>query len=144
VDGQLSHPIARPEAQTRGGDETILMVEDNPDVMETGAGILREQGYEIVQAVNAVEALKLIRGGLKFALLFSDIVMPGGINGVSLAHELRRLRPGTPVLLTTGWADRALDHEEERAGYDLIGKPYRRADLLRKVRLLLDGPNGIS
>lgn len=144
VDGQLSHPITRPEGQTRGGSETILMVEDNPDVMETGAGILREQGYEIVQAVNAVEALKLIRGGLKFQLLFSDIVMPGGINGVSLAHELRRLRPGTPVLLTTGWADRALDHEEGRAGYDLIGKPYRRADLLRKVRQLLDGPNGIS
>ncbi|MBX9574223.1 MAG: PAS domain-containing protein [Caulobacteraceae bacterium] len=144
VEGQLTHPLSRPEAPIRGGTETILMVEDNPDVMETGSSLLREQGYDVVQATTAVEALTLIKNGLAFQILFSDIVMPGGMNGVSLAHEVRRIRPGMPVLLTTGWADKALDADEDRAGYELIGKPYRRADLLRKMRNLLDGKSGAS
>lgn len=66
------------------------------------------------------------------------------MNGVTLANEVRRIRPKVSILLTTGWADRALDHEDDRGGFDLIGKPYRRGDLARKVRTLLDGPNGVS
>ena len=70
--------------------------------------------------------------------------MPGGMNGVTLANQVRRLRPRIEVLLTTGWADRALDHEDDRSGFELIGKPYRRGDLARKVRVILDGPTGVS
>ena len=67
------------------------------------------------------------------------------MNGVTLANEARRRDAGRKVLLTTGWADRAIDigDEAERAGYELIGKPYRRADLARRVRAVLDGATGV-
>ena len=58
-------------------------------------------------------------------------------------NEARKLRPGLKVLLTTGGADRALDNEDDRNGFDLIGKPYRRADLARKLRQVLDGATGV-
>ena len=77
-----------------------------------------------------------------FALLFTDIVMPGGMSGVELARQVRQLIPSLPILLTTGYSDRALD-EDSRA-FELVRKPYRRADLSAKIRSLLEGPNGIA
>lgn len=133
----------RPMAESRGGQETILLVEDNPDVMVTAEGILRDYGYSVLKATDGRAAMNILGDGHAIDLLFTDIVMPGGINGVMLAHEAKRLRPGLKVLLTTGWADRALDDEHDRAGFDLIGKPYRRADLGRKVRQVLDGATGV-
>ncbi|MFN4042239.1 MAG: histidine kinase famiy protein [Brevundimonas sp.] len=144
VSGEAVALERTPQRELKGGAETILMVEDNPDVMEMGQSILADFGYTVVTANTARDALDRIQGGQAFDLLFTDIVMPGGMNGVTLAHEVRRRRPNAKILLTTGWADRALDNEEDRGGFDLIGKPYRRADLARKVRLLLDGPNGVS
>ncbi|QBX37682.1 response regulator [Brevundimonas sp. S30B] len=144
VSGDAAYPERAPMREVKGGDETILMVEDNLDVMEMGRSILNDFGYEVVSAGTARDALAMIDAGRSFDLLFTDIVMPGGMNGVTLAHEVRRRRPHAKVLLTTGWADRALDDVEDRGGFDLIGKPYRRADLARKVRLLLDGPDGVS
>lgn len=143
VSGEAVALERAPQRELKGGAETILMVEDNPDVMEMGQSILTDFGYTVVTATTAREALDRVQAGQAFDLLFTDIVMPGGMNGVTLAHEVRRRRPVAKILLTTGWADRALDNEEDRGGFDLIGKPYRRADLARKVRLLLDGPNGI-
>ena len=121
--GILSAPDAR---------ASILMVEDNAEVRLMGATLLEEAGFEVHQAGDADEALTLVRAGLDFDLLFTDIVMPG-MDGMALAAEVRRLQPGVPVLLTTGWADRA----DDRGGLDLIGKPYRAPELTRKIRALL-------
>lgn len=117
-----------------GARASILMVEDNADVRLMGATLLEEAGFEVHQAGDAAEALALVRGGLAFDLLFTDIVMPGDRDGVALAAEVRRLQPGVPVLLTTGWGDRANDH----GGLQLIGKPYRAPELTQKIRALLD------
>lgn len=114
---------------------SILMVEDNADVRLMGATLLEDAGFEVHQAGDADEALSLVREGLGFDLLFTDIVMPGDMDGVALAAEVRRLQPGVPVLLTTGWGDRANDH-----GLDLIGKPYRAPELTEKIHSLLDAP----
>jgi CheY-like chemotaxis protein len=132
------NPTSSPPRDRRASDglEAILMVEDNAEVRLMGATLLEEAGFAVHQAGDADEALALVRDGLTFDLLFTDIVMPGGMDGVALAAEVRRLRPGTPVLLTTGWGDRAGNRE----GLELIGKPYRSLDLTRKVRAVLDQP----
>lgn len=112
---------------------SVLMVEDHAEVRLMGATLLEEAGFEVHQAGDADEALSMIAEGLGFDLLFTDIVMPGAMDGLALAAEVRRLRPGVPVLLTTGWADRASDN----GGLDLIGKPYRAPELTQKIRTLL-------
>lgn len=132
----ISTPTAPRDPQPEGGREVILMVEDNAEIREMGATLLEDAGFEVHQAADADEALSLVAEGLPFDLLFTDIVMPGAMDGVALAVEVLRLRPGTPVLLTTGWGDRA----DDRAGLELIGKPYRSPDLTRKIRAVLDEP----
>lgn len=144
IGGEAAHALHRPVRDIRGGTETILMVEDNADVMDMGRSILADLGYTVLAATTAGEALKRLEDGARIDLLFTDIVMPGGMNGVTLANHVRRMSPQIEILLTTGWADRALDHEDDRSGFELIGKPYRRGDLARKVRDILDGPNGVS
>lgn len=127
------------EREPLGSGETVLMVEDNPEVCVMGEAILSDLGYAVVTAVSADEAMEMIDGGLGFDLLFTDIVMPGTLNGVQLAQEVRRRNPAAGVLLTTGWSDRALDEAGDRDAFDLIGKPYRRPDLAKKLRGALDG-----
>ncbi|MDI1326415.1 MAG: response regulator [Brevundimonas sp.] len=121
-----------------GARASILMVEDNAEVRLMGATLLEEAGFEVHQAGDADEALALVRTGLAFDLLFTDVVMPGDMDGVALAAEVRRLQPGVPVLLTTGWGDRV----NGCGGLDLIGKPYRAPELTRKIRALLDDAEG--
>lgn len=117
---------------------TILMVEDNADVRVMGETLLVDAGFAVHTAGDAAEALAMVEAGLAFDLLFTDIVMPGDLDGMDLSAEVARLRPGTPVLLTTGWADRAREYVGQGPELDLIAKPYRQTDLVRKIRLLLD------
>lgn len=117
-----------------GSGETVLMVEDNPEVCVMGEAILSDLGYVVITAGSADEAMEMIDAGLGFDLLFADIILPGTLNGVQLAEEVRRRNPGTPVLLTTGWSDKAVDAAGNRKAFELIGKPYRRPDLARKLR----------
>lgn len=121
-----------------GRGETVLMVEDNPEVCVMGETILEDLGYAVITAASADEAMEMIEGGLSFDILFTDIVLPGRLNGVQLAHEVRRRSPATGVLLTTGWSDKASDEAGDRDAFDLIGKPYRRPDLARKLRGALE------
>jgi CheY-like chemotaxis protein len=127
-------PVPSRDLPVDSARATILMVEDNADVRLMGATLLEEAGFEVHQAADADEALSMILEGLGFDLLFTDIVMPGAMDGVALAAEVRRLQPGVPVLLTTGWGDRANDH----GGLELIGKPYRAPELTQKIHALLD------
>jgi len=85
------------------------------------------------------EAVKYLKDGQSFDLLFTDVVLPGGMNGDDVAKEAKRLQPGIQVLYTTGYAETAIVHNGRLdPGVILVNKPYRRRDLLEKVRTLLD------
>ncbi|MCW5773461.1 MAG: response regulator [Rhodospirillaceae bacterium] len=121
-----------------GGDETILLVEDDALVREHVRDQLAALGYRAVAAANGAEALELLRRGDRFDLLFTDVVMPGGMSGVDLAERARALRPGLPVLFTSGYTEDAmLGREGLDRTVELLKKPYRREDLAEKLRAAL-------
>ena len=122
----------------KGGAERVLMVEDQREVGELGRAVLEDLGYEVVLADNARAALDVLARDPHFDLLFTDILMPGGMNGVGLAQAVRRDYPHTQVLLVTGFADEAID--EGSKSFELIRKPYRRTELNEKIRAVLDKP----
>jgi len=128
-------------ALLRGGRERILMVEDNPQIRDAGERILRGLGYEVLLAENGDEALRLIDAGQSFDLLFSDVVMAGKVNGISLARELRARRPKIRILLTSGFTSPTMaEGDLAGLGVELIAKPYRKTDLATRLRALLDEP----
>ncbi|TGD99341.1 hybrid sensor histidine kinase/response regulator [Methylobacterium nonmethylotrophicum] len=129
----------------RSGTETILIVDDRRDVAELARAILRDFGYTTLLATDGRQALELLDGGDRVDLLFSDLIMPGGMNGVMLAREARRRQPRLKVLLTTGYAEASLERTDAGGSeFEIINKPYRRMELARRVRALLDGPTGVS
>ena len=122
------------------GHETILIVEDDEDVLAVAAESLRELGYQVVTALNAAQALEILRGNQPVELLFSDVIMPGGMNGAQLAVEARRVRPELKVLLTSGYTAAALSFEHGLPdNLNVVSKPYRREELARKLRLVISG-----
>jgi CheY-like chemotaxis protein len=128
----------------RGGKETILVVDDRPEVSELAMEMLLTLGYEVIVSHSAVEAIhttkKLIENGQPPHILFSDIIMPGGMNGIMLARELRKLIPNLPVLLTTGYAGSPDKETDQGIEFEVISKPYKLSDLAKKVRAVLEGP----
>jgi signal transduction histidine kinase/HAMP domain-containing protein len=128
-----------PAPAPQGGHETILVVEDDPLVRNFVISQLESLGYTPVAAANATEALALVERGQAFDLLFTDIVMPGGLNGRELAREIARQRPGIRVLYTSGYTENAITHHG-RLDPDvaLLTKPYRKVDLAQMIRKALD------
>jgi signal transduction histidine kinase/CheY-like chemotaxis protein len=120
-----------------GGSERILVVDDNEDLLEVTSAMLGSFGYEVVCARNGLEALKLLKSGEHFALLFSDIVMPSGMNGIELAREARRLCKDIKILLTSGYAGDALERHHAVDEFPIIEKPFHVADLARRLQKLL-------
>ena len=121
------------------GSARILVVEDDPDVRKIPARILRNQGYEVVEAGNGKEAIDHLKVGPTFNLLFTDVALPGGMSGVAIAIAAKRLQPDIKVLYTSGHAKHAEFHHGKLVpGETLVKKPYRRAELLEKVRATLD------
>lgn len=119
--------------------ETILMVEDEPLVREFAESALQSLGYNVLVAANGVQALQVLNSEEKIDLLFTDVVMPGGIGGPELAQRALSLRPGLKVLYTSGYTENAIVHHGRLdPGVLLLGKPYRRAELANKIRLALD------
>ncbi|MDA1101779.1 MAG: ATP-binding protein, partial [Proteobacteria bacterium] len=128
----------RPESVPRG-TERILVVEDDPDLREIVVAMLSDEGYEIVTASRGDAAIELLKGGHTFDLLFSDIVLPGSMNGLEIAEEAKRLQPGIRLLFTSGYADTTISRKAQNdPKMTLLGKPYQRAVLLKKVREILD------
>jgi len=121
-----------------GVRKTILVVEDDPRVRRVSVRRLKELGFEVVEVDNALAAIEFLDRGDIVDLVFTDIVMPGGMTGVDLATEVRRRRPGLPVLFTSGYADPATfgtDILTTRDGW--LSKPYSRNDLASKLAELL-------
>ncbi|WP_296600170.1 response regulator [Phenylobacterium sp.] len=128
----------RPAGEVVGGAERILLVEDDPTVLALTLDVLTGLGYQVTTATNAGEALEVLRGKADVDLLFTDVVMPGGVNGLTLARAARELRPGLQVLLTSGFVgeNRVIDGRE----FPLLDKPYEAAALAATLRKLLDRP----
>src|SRR5262252_889856 len=120
--------------------EMILVVEDDEDVLTVAAESLRELGYRVETAVNAAQALDILSRDQPVDLLFSDVIMPGGMNGVQLAVEAQRIRPELKVLLTSGYTAAALSREHGLPDtLDVVEKPYQREELAEKLRLVIGG-----
>ena len=127
------------DLQSPGGAETILCVEDDPGVRASVIAQLQSLGYKVLVASNAAEALAIADAGAEFDLLFTDIVMPGKLNGRQLAEAMALRRPSLRVLFTSGYTYDALTlHGRVAPDVRLLVKPYRRAELARMLRLCLD------
>ncbi len=114
-----------------GSQGRVLVVEDDPDIAELATALLEQAGYRTRHVNNAGAALGLLDTGEAFDLVFSDIVMPGGMSGLDLAQALRARHPGLPVLLVTGFSAAALSPEAR--GFPIIRKPYDLRELTDAV-----------
>ncbi|MCX5514647.1 hybrid sensor histidine kinase/response regulator [Kaistia algarum] len=130
-------PAARPDALPEGS-ETILVVEDDLRVRRVAVARLREGGYRVVEAGTGGEALELLRSVPEIRLLFTDVIMPGGIAGDELAREARRLRPDIKVLFTSGYAEPTVAGREFGDDESWLKKPYTARELAVRLRKLLD------
>jgi CheY-like chemotaxis protein len=141
---QEAEPDAAAEAIPRGSaDRVILAVEDDADVRAHAVTILRELGYTVIETGDGASALRVIDARPDIDLLFTDVGLPGGMNGRQLADEVRRRRPALPVLFTTGYARNAIVHQGRLdPGVELIAKPFTYAALASKVRKVLDAADG--
>jgi CheY-like chemotaxis protein len=108
----------------------VLVTEDDPDVLTIAAEALRLLGYEVYTATNATEALAILQQGTPIDILFTDIVMPNGMNGIALAREARRLRPDIRVLLASGYSRERGDADADMV---FIAKPYQLPELARHL-----------
>lgn len=125
------------------GTERILVVEDDNLVRQNVLNQLADLGYHAIGAENGKAALEILKSGQSFDLLFTDVVMPGGMNGRQLSEAARNLYPDLKVLFTSGYTENAIVHQGRLdRGVHLLSKPYRREELAAKLRKVLDsGPS---
>jgi CheY-like chemotaxis protein len=138
--GEAAHPRAAPAPAPVGParGETVLVVEDDAAVRASTLEMLRELGYQVLEAADGRAALRLLEAAPEVALLFTDVGLPGGLNGRQLAHKAGRRRAGLKVLFTTGYARDAIVHQGRlEAGVELIVKPFTIAALGAKIQHLL-------
>ncbi|MGH8173483.1 MAG: ATP-binding protein [Rhodanobacteraceae bacterium] len=127
-----------PQPSMVGGHETILLVEDDRDVREFAGDTLRELGFNVIEASDGTRALDFLTRNPNIDLLFTDVGLPG-INGRQLAERAVELRPGLPVLFTTGYARNAIVHQGRLdEGVELLTKPYTREQMAARIREILD------
>jgi PAS domain S-box-containing protein len=143
AEGVVAAPAAEPSSITAaplGRYETILVVEDDALVRGYVIAQLGSLGYRTLVASDGAAALALVDQGAEFDLLFTDVVMPGGMNGRQLVDAVVARRPGMKVLYTSGYSDDAIMHEGHLdPGVALLKKPYRKAELAQKIREVLGG-----
>jgi CheY-like chemotaxis protein len=127
--GKATNAIAAPVR----GNERILVVEDNAELRSIAVRQIRDLGYEVAEASNGLAALEILRTAQPVDLLFTDIMMPGGLDGPTLAREALKLRPQLKVLFTSGFAD-----GRSEADFPLLQKPYRKPELAVRLRAALE------
>jgi len=129
--------LRRPTGFVKG--ERILVVEDDPRVRRVSVRRLKELGYAVVEVETGPAALEILDNGEPVDLLFTDIVMPGGMSGIELAREARARRPELKVLFTSGYAEPAvIEKGLLTANSGWLGKPYNIRELAAKLRELID------
>jgi len=133
--GQSHVDLPEGEDTAPRGYETILIVEDDPFVRSSVIRRVEALGYRVVAAVNGKDALQQLRSDPSIDLLFTDIVMPGGMSGWELADQARRIRPGLPVLFTSGYAlETLVEQGRAQAQAIVLTKPYRKVELAQRLR----------
>jgi len=121
------------------GSETILVVEDDADVRAFVGGQLRELGYRVIEAADGPQAQQILDSDQPIDLLFTDVVMPGGMTGRQLADAARVRRPSLKAVFTSGYTENSIVHQGKLdKGVSFLSKPFRRQDLALKVRETLD------
>lgn len=131
MEGEAEETVAEPEAED--AKTKILVVEDQDNVRDVAVDFLEGFGYEVLQAANAIEALQQLQDNKEISLLFTDVVMPGGMNGFDLSQAAAQIRPDLKVIHASGYPKGAMVHQEEpRLRDNLISKPYQREEL-RKI-----------
>ena len=142
--GDEEHAEASPMPITETnaiGAETILVVEDNDALRVYVVEVLNDLGYSVLAASSPAAALDILTRRVVVDLLFTDIVMPGGMNGRQLADEALRRHPGLKVLFTTGYTRNAVVHHGRLdPGVEMIGKPFTSQELGARIRSILDRP----
>ncbi|MBO1904577.1 PAS domain S-box protein [Microvirga sp. 3-52] len=131
-DGETERPV-------RDSAGTVLIVEDEPAVLEVASDIFDSLGYDVVTATDANEAVEVLDGNPSIDVLFSDVIMPNGMNGVELSRKAREMRPNLKILLASGYPMSSLPSEGLGAGVSFISKPYRWTELAEKLRGLRTG-----
>jgi CheY-like chemotaxis protein len=122
-----------------GGDETVLVVDDEDDVRETVLALMDELGYRSLAAADGAAALAIVASDEPIDLLLTDVMMPGELDGPALAERTREVRPGMKILFTSGFADgKVLKRIDRITGSALIAKPYRNEELALRIRQTLD------
>ena len=131
--------FAPPKTELRSaeGGETVLLVEDDEQVRSMAVESLEELRYTVLVARDAKQALDHVNGSGRIDVMFSDVVMPGGMDGAQLAIEARKRRPSLKILLTSGYVGEPASEKMISAGVDVLTKPYRRDELARKLRGVL-------
>jgi CheY-like chemotaxis protein len=143
VSGEAAPDVAKeamPDATMLRGTETVLLVEDDEAVRAYSGGVLRDLGYTVIEAEDAAAALCALDQNPTVDLLFTDVVLPGGVHGRRLADEARRRRPALRVLFTSGYTRNAIIHNGRLdRGVQLITKPFSYGELASRIRRVLDG-----
>lgn len=138
-----STAIVSPGREVTGGTENILVVEDDGAVRAYVTAQLQSLGYNVIEARAATEAMQVLHQTTEIDLLFTDVVMPGGMGGRELADAARKLRPNLKVLFTSGYTENSIVHQGRLdPGVKLLNKPYRREQLASKIREVLDVQHG--
>jgi PAS domain S-box-containing protein len=138
---QAQELVRRISGPLLGGNETILVVEDDLKVQATVIEMLKDLGYGVLKADDAVQALAVLSSGMNVDLLFTDVVMPGPLKSPDMARQAMQLLPHLKVLFTSGYTQNAIVHAGRLdEGIELLSKPYSREDLAFKLRQLLGSP----
>ncbi len=139
TDAATDAVFERRHSPASGDGETVLVVEDHEDLRSYSAGAVREMGYHVLEAADAKAALTILESDQRVDLLFTDVVLPGGMNGRQLADATLKARPSLKVLFTTGYTRNAIVHNGQLVpGIQLLGKPFTYSDLATKIRAVLD------
>ena len=124
--------------EIKGGEETVLVVEDDDEVREVAVSMLTELGYRVVKARDAASALVVVDSGIPIDLIFTDVMMPGSLRSPDLARKAKERLPNVAVLFTSGYTQNAIVHGGRLdPGVELLAKPYTREALARKIRHVL-------
>jgi CheY-like chemotaxis protein len=133
---QLAPPALIDDTDGPTGNETILVVEDNDGVRDLAVMTIADFGYHVLSAPNGPAGLDVLRRGDGVDLLFSDVVMPGGLNGFELARMARYMRHDLKVLVTSGYVN--IREDDSSPKIPILPKPYSRVELARHLRRVLD------
>src|ERR1700748_1380875 len=130
--------VAAPSGEIKGGEETVLVVEDDEEVRDVAVSMLTELGYRVVKARDAASALVVVDSGIPIDLIFTEVMMPGTLHTPELARKAKERLPDVAVLFTSGYTQNAIVHGGRLdAGVELLAKPYTREALARKIRHVL-------